>query len=208
MLSTISSSGMESEPSVFSSFLAGLSGGASFGPINIYVMNLYITGAVRRGVQFSCGALLGDLTLILGSATILEFLAMTGQLGTVIAISSILLIAIGAKSLLPSSKAATVTPQAWVTSGVMWVIFGSFLTIFSPFGIVVWGALVGATSISNSGLGLALVMFCGSIFWFIVFNLTLWKSSTFLSSRIRHLINRCSAILIIFLGLYGLLRLV
>ena len=186
-------------------FLGGLAGGASFGPINLAVLQLYMEGTPKFGLAFSLGAVIGDTSLVLFNAFASEALIFHLPERWLLIGGGFLLLffsvyttssATRAQSHPRSSKFAHSQREGFL----YYFLFGLFLTVFSPFGIALWASLV-LSSRGELTMGpVVLFMGSGSICWFVFFNSILFMFADFFKEPIRRLVSIVSSGIIFALG--------
>ena len=188
--------------------LAGIAGGASFGPINMMVLNLYLRSQRLNGVVFSAGALVGDVLIVVTNATLLSLLEQVGLLGPVILGGSLLLIVLGLRSAFHRGDVEQEAEPGISRTAILmsWFTTAVFLTYFSPFGFLVWGALTAASTASSLQLMGVVGMVLGNVLWYLSYNTVLWRTARLISKRVRRFVTLGTATAMVGIGAMGIYR--
>jgi threonine/homoserine/homoserine lactone efflux protein len=138
-------------PDLAVNFMLGFAVAASFGPINLLLTRRALIGGASAAIPFSTGAALGDAVLLLAAVAISRQVSATlkgGYLGIGAMVSGACLVLVSIYSLV-STLRPPVRREAPTFSPRRELLAAMFLTVTSPFGILLWIS-VGSTLVTAS----------------------------------------------------------
>jgi len=184
-------------------FLGGLVGGMSFGPINLLVLSLYASGKRYRGIAFSVGALVGDFLIICTHGFLISMLSKVIPSQFLIFLGAIILVMFGLWKFPRKLQSDHGGIDVTFSNYHRWFLAAVVITYFNPFGVLVWGAITSTSLVTSLGLTAILLTILGSAVWFLAFNLLLYFGSRWISTTVRLTVERVATIAIIVVGIFG-----
>jgi threonine/homoserine/homoserine lactone efflux protein len=157
--------------------LLGFAVGASFGPINVLLTKRAMFYGRRAAIAFACGALLGDLVLVVACLSAYDVLVrdrFTHNSWTANVLGGAVLLLVAAGSIVDSHFSRKTAVQAAGTARSNYIrghmTQALLLSVTNPFGILLWLAVASLLHEESSGmtpllLSLTLLMF-GDFAWF------------------------------------------
>jgi threonine/homoserine/homoserine lactone efflux protein len=155
---------------VLAACLLGFGAGASFGPVNVEITKVGLTGRFGEARPLAFGAWGGDAVLLTVLATVFAGASTAGAIDTrhagvrVLAAAMIAVIAIRSlyRGPAPRFELAANTKSALVASK------GVALSTLSPYGIVLWSGMGAAVIASGNGLLYGAGILLGDGLWFLL----------------------------------------
>lgn len=184
------------------------------GPVNFEIIRRNLRLGTLYGIALGLGACCADVTyltlLSLSTLVVLTHpitLKVVGILGSLI-LAWFGISALRMKSAGPQEKTSIKHYPAW-----RHLIEGYFMTLLSPFTILLWASLstqvaIFAHKTGGSILLTAIGVFLGTLSWMSALNIFLHFTRHRLPARAVHLLNRLGGIILLGYAVYGLARVV
>lgn len=165
--------------------LLGFGAGASFGPVNVEITKVGLTGRPGEALPLVFGAWSGDAVLLTVLATVFAGASEAGAIDTrhlwVRVLAAAMIAAIAIRSLYrgpatrtelnPDAKAALIASK------------GVVLSTLSPYGIVLWAGMSAAVIASDDGLLYGAGILLGDGLWFVLWLTILRIARTRISKK-------------------------
>lgn len=196
----------------FSGLVAGFSVAAPIGPVSLLCINQMLARGSLRGFSTALGASTADtiygVVAALGLTMVTSF--STRYHTTIQMLGGVLIILIGLYQFLISRRAATHPGECGEQSVARGFILVFTSTLSNPFTVCffisVFSAFAGAGNSYRTAFFYAAGIFFGTAAWWLLLSLVIGFFKKALSEKNLVLIRQISAVLIVALGVYALLR--
>jgi threonine/homoserine/homoserine lactone efflux protein len=162
-----------------------LGAGASFGPVNLEITKVGLTGRSGEAVPLAVGAWTGDAVLLAVLTTVFAGASEAGAIGThqpwMRFAAAAMIAAIAVRSLYrgPAARAQTDSNAR----GAVVASKGVALSTLSPYGLVLWAGIGTAVIASGDGILYAAGILLGDAAWFVVWLTVLRIARSWVSHR-------------------------
>lgn len=150
--------------------LLGLGAGASFGPVNVEITKVGLTGRAKEALPLALGAWGGDAVLLAFLATVFAGASGTGALDAghpwVRALAALMIAGIAIRSLYLGPTSQEEAGRDEKTTLI--VSKGVALSTLSPYGLVLWSGMGAAMLASGYGLPYGVAILLGDGLWFAI----------------------------------------